>query len=77
MIRLQLSLELAYDIAEPGCDFIFNIHAAATELVCALRYRRHQTAPRRRAERLARRLMWRSPSNTSWRAASPIRRPAC
>jgi transglutaminase-like putative cysteine protease len=31
MVRLQLSLELAYDIAEPGCDFIFNIHAAATE----------------------------------------------
>src|SRR5437867_11864237 len=30
MIRLQLSLELDYDIAEPGCDFIFNIHAAHT-----------------------------------------------
>jgi transglutaminase-like putative cysteine protease len=31
MIRLRLSLELDYDICEPGCDFIFNIHAAHTE----------------------------------------------
>ena len=31
MIRLQLSLELEYEISEPGCDFIFNIHAAHTE----------------------------------------------
>jgi transglutaminase-like putative cysteine protease len=31
MIRLRLSLELDYDILEPGCDFIFNIHAARTE----------------------------------------------
>ena len=31
MIRLQLALELDYDIAEPGCDFIFSIHAAHTE----------------------------------------------
>ena len=31
MIRLQLSLELDYEIAEPGCDFIFNIHAAHTD----------------------------------------------
>ncbi|WP_372528722.1 transglutaminase-like domain-containing protein [Piscinibacter sp.] len=30
MIRLRLSLELDYDIGEPGCDFIFNIHAAHT-----------------------------------------------
>ena len=30
MIRLRLSLELDHDIAEPGCDFIFNIHAAHT-----------------------------------------------
>ena len=30
MIRLRLSLELEYDIGEPGCDFIFNIHAART-----------------------------------------------
>lgn len=30
MIRLEIALELAYDIANPGCDFIFNIHAAST-----------------------------------------------
>ena len=30
MIHLELSLELDYDIAAPGCDFIFNIHAANT-----------------------------------------------
>jgi hypothetical protein len=28
MIRLRLALELDYDVAETGCDFIFNIHAA-------------------------------------------------
>jgi transglutaminase-like putative cysteine protease len=31
MIRLRLAIELDYDITEPGCDFIFNIHAAHTE----------------------------------------------
>lgn len=31
MIRLRLALELDYDVAEPGCDFIFSIHAAHTE----------------------------------------------
>jgi transglutaminase-like putative cysteine protease len=31
MIRLQLALELDYEIAPPGCDFIFNIHAARTD----------------------------------------------
>jgi len=31
MIRLQFALELDYVIAEPGCDFIFSIHAAHTE----------------------------------------------
>ncbi len=31
MIRLRLSLQLDYEIAAPGCDFIFNIHAARTE----------------------------------------------
>jgi transglutaminase-like putative cysteine protease len=31
MVRLRLALELDYDIAQPGCDFIFNIHAAHTE----------------------------------------------
>ncbi len=30
MIRLRLSLELDYEVASPGCDFIFNIHAAHT-----------------------------------------------
>jgi transglutaminase-like putative cysteine protease len=30
MIRLQLSLDLDYLVASPGCDFIFNIHAAHT-----------------------------------------------
>jgi len=31
MIRLKLAIELDYDIAAPGSDFIFNIHAAHTE----------------------------------------------
>lgn len=31
MIRLDISLELDYDISAPGCDFIFNIHAARTQ----------------------------------------------
>ena len=30
MIRLQIALELDYQIAQPGSDFIFNIHAALT-----------------------------------------------
>ena len=30
MIRLKLSIELDYQIAAPGSDFIFNIHAART-----------------------------------------------
>ncbi len=30
MIRLRLLLELDYEVAQPGCDFIFNIHAAHT-----------------------------------------------
>jgi transglutaminase-like putative cysteine protease len=30
MIRLDIALELDYVIADPGCDFIFNIHAANT-----------------------------------------------
>lgn len=30
MIRLKFTIELCYDIAEPGSDFIFNIHAAQT-----------------------------------------------
>jgi transglutaminase-like putative cysteine protease len=31
MVKLKLALELNYDIAQPGCDFIFNIHAAHTQ----------------------------------------------
>ena len=30
MIRLQLSLQLDYVVYGPGCDFVFNIHAART-----------------------------------------------
>ena len=31
MIRLQLQVDLAYEIADPaGADFIFNVHAART-----------------------------------------------
>ena len=30
MVRLKFSVELNYEVAAPGCDFIFNIHAAHT-----------------------------------------------
>ena len=30
MVRLQFSIELHYEIDQPGCDFIFSIHAAQT-----------------------------------------------
>ena len=30
MVRLRLAIELDYVIAEPGCDFIFSIHATHT-----------------------------------------------
>ena len=30
MIRLDLALDLEYEISAPGCDFVFNIHAACT-----------------------------------------------
>lgn len=30
MVRLKFSIELNYEIDEPGCDFIFSIHAAQT-----------------------------------------------
>ena len=30
MIRLELAIDLDYEISDPGCDFIFNIHAAHT-----------------------------------------------
>lgn len=31
MIRLHLTMALDYEVAEPGCDFVFNIHAAHTQ----------------------------------------------
>jgi transglutaminase-like putative cysteine protease len=31
MIRLQLSIELGYEVESAGCDFVFNIHAAHTQ----------------------------------------------
>lgn len=31
MIKLKLAIELNYEIAAPGCDFVFNIHAAQTQ----------------------------------------------
>ena len=30
MVRLKVALDLDYVIADPGCDFVFNIHAAQT-----------------------------------------------
>jgi len=30
LVRLQFSIGLNYEITEPGCDFIFSIHAAQT-----------------------------------------------
>lgn len=30
MVRLKFSIELGYQVADTGCDFIFNIHAAQT-----------------------------------------------
>jgi transglutaminase-like putative cysteine protease len=30
MVRIELDIELNYEISEPGADFIFNIHAAHT-----------------------------------------------
>jgi transglutaminase-like putative cysteine protease len=30
MVRLKLAIELGYDVAAPGCDFVFNVHAAHT-----------------------------------------------
>jgi transglutaminase-like putative cysteine protease len=31
MIRLRIALELDYEVGAPGCDFVFNIHAAQTQ----------------------------------------------
>ncbi len=41
MTRLHLSIELAYDVLYPGCDFIFNIHAAHTARQQVLHERLH------------------------------------
>lgn len=30
MVRLKFSIELNYQVADAGCDFVFNIHAAQT-----------------------------------------------
>lgn len=30
MVRLKFSIELAYQVTDAGCDFLFNIHAAQT-----------------------------------------------
>ena len=30
MVRLKFSIELGYQVADAGCDFLFNIHAAQT-----------------------------------------------
>lgn len=30
MVRLKFSIELNYEIDQPGCDFIFSVHAAQT-----------------------------------------------
>jgi transglutaminase-like putative cysteine protease len=30
MVRIELSIELLYDIGQPGADFVFNIHGAHT-----------------------------------------------
>jgi transglutaminase-like putative cysteine protease len=30
VLRLQFSIELNYEITQPGCDFVFSIHAAQT-----------------------------------------------
>lgn len=30
MVRLKFSMALAYQVADAGCDFVFNIHAAQT-----------------------------------------------
>jgi transglutaminase-like putative cysteine protease len=37
MVRLQFSVKLTYDIADPVCDFIFNIHAAQTQCQSVVR----------------------------------------
>jgi transglutaminase-like putative cysteine protease len=39
MIRLQLQVDLAYEIADPaGADFIFNVHATRTAHILAVQH---------------------------------------
>ncbi|MDZ7812196.1 MAG: transglutaminase family protein [Ideonella sp.] len=40
-VRLQFAVDLSYEVAEPGADFVFNLHAAHT---------RHQTVCREQME---------------------------
>lgn len=41
MTRLRLSIALDYEIAPPGCEFVFNIHAAQTDRQRVLDERLH------------------------------------
>ncbi len=45
MIKLQLTIELNYQILQPGCDFIFNIHAAHTRNQTVLQERLELSQP--------------------------------
>lgn len=47
MVRLEFSTELGYEVAAPGCDFIFNIQAAYTrrQLVVSEKLHLSQTLP--------------------------------
>jgi transglutaminase-like putative cysteine protease len=49
MIRIELTIELSYEINGPGADFVFNIHAAHTALqvVSAERLVINQSVPTR------------------------------
>ena len=48
MVRLKFSIELNYDIAPPGCDFIFSIHAAQTPHQMVVSEALHISQPLRR-----------------------------
>jgi hypothetical protein len=45
MVRLQFSIELNYEIDQPGCDFIFSIHAAQTPHQRVVRESLHISQP--------------------------------
>lgn len=45
MVKLKLALELNYEIAAPGCDFIFNIHAAQTQCQSIVAENLHLSQP--------------------------------